>query len=104
MKRKKSEPLKEQAPVRDKLAELLEIPEENIRRDSSVYVIGRRKAEITGCRCVLEYSHERIILQTGKGSVTMHGTRLEICSLLKDQITVRGEISALNFSTKEGVG
>jgi len=90
------------ASIHEKLAKLTEIPDEILSGESSVYVIGTRKAEITGCRSVLEYTASSIIFRTKEGTISMCGTEMEICSLLNDQITVRGEISALHFSCCTG--
>lgn len=84
--------------LREKLADMMEIPEETLNRNSSLYVIGNRSAEITGSRCVQEYSDTCVVLRTKNGTVTLQGTELEICSLLGDQITVRGEILCISFA------
>ena len=86
----------------EKLAEITELPEENLSPCSSVTILESRKAEISGCRGVLEYSSSRIVFQTRSGSISVHGTDMELCSLLNDQITVRGSISDLHFSSEKG--
>ena len=95
--------MKRQKPaLLEKLAEITEFPEENLSPCSSVYILEKRKAEISGCRGVWEYSSCCIVLQTRTGSVSVHGTDLELCSLLNDQITVRGSISDIHFSSEQG--
>jgi len=88
--------------ILEKLAEITELPEENLSPCSSVYILESRKAEISGCRGVLEYTSSRIVFQTRTGRVSVHGTDLELCSLLNDQITVRGSISDIHFSSEQG--
>lgn len=87
-----------------RMAGMLDVPAGCLSSASLVEVIGTGETVISGCDCILEYGAESILLRVHEGCVRVAGERLEIISLLKDRITVRGRIRAVYLSAEETEG
>ena len=79
-----------------KLASVLDIPLEGISREYCITLNGRREAIVSGCIGVLLYTSEQIAIHCEGGDVSVCGKMLEIRSLIRDQITVQGEIGTVS--------
>lgn len=78
-----------------RLQQMMDVPLEGISNLSTVQIVGDREVSVTGCRCVLEYSTEQIVLRGHSGRIRICGTNLEMESLIGDRITVCGAVSAV---------
>ena len=85
-----------------RVSALLDIPLEGISREYCITLNGHREAIISGCTGVLLYSSEQISLRCTGGDVSVCGRNLVICSLIRDQITVHGEIGTVGLCHTEG--
>lgn len=75
-----------------RMRQMLDVPLEGITSLSTVQIVGDREVSVTGCRSVLDYTTERILLRVTSGHVMIQGECLEMESLLSDRITVCGRI------------
>ena len=82
-------------PLRERILDALDIPEECLPHQVVTEVVGSRKAVIFGCCGVLVYTPDRIVLRVRCGKSELHGDGLEICSLVGDRVVVRGKIRAI---------
>ena len=52
---------------------MLDVPLEGITSLSTVQIVGDREVSVTGCRSVLDYTTERILLRVTSGHVMIQG-------------------------------
>lgn len=90
-------------PWTERVRQMLDVPLEGISKLSTVQIVGDREVSVGGCRCVLEYSEEQIVLRGHSGCIRICGKGLEMESLIGDRITVCGCVSAVytDFSREE---
>ena len=90
-------------PWTERVRQILDVPLEGISNMSTVQIVGEREVSVTGCRCVLEYSTEQIVLRGHSGCIRICGRNLEMESLIGDRITVCGCVGAVytDFSREE---
>ena len=62
---------------------------------------GRNCLLVKGCRRILGYSPECILLEVKNGKLTLMGKRLVCTSFHSGSIGIEGEISSLTFGAKE---
>lgn len=84
-------------PIKTKLRDVVptEIPELLMPH---IELCSDRKAVVEGCKGILEYTGECIRLNCKNRTVSFKGENLSLCTLLNEQITVTGKISALTIS------
>ena len=85
------------ARLTDRIREMMDVPPESISPISVAEVKGGREAVVSGWSGVLEYSTETVILRVREGCVRIVGAHLEMQSLIGDQITVCGVITAVHL-------
>ena len=79
----------------ERVRQIMDVPLEGISNLSTVQIVGDREVSVGGCRCVLEYSTEQIVLRVHSGCIRICGKDLEMESLIGDRITVCGCVSAV---------
>lgn len=94
-KKKAREPYSDVLAV--KMSALLDIPLEGISREYCITVNGKREAIVSGCTGVLLYTSEQITIRCEGGDISVCGRRLLIRNLIRDQITVQGEIDTVDL-------
>lgn len=67
-----------------------------------ISIAADREMSVDGCRGVGDYFDNRIVLNIGKGSVTVSGNGLRITSFTESTAVIRGRITAVEFDF--GVG
>jgi len=87
--------------VRDKLSDFFDIPSECIGGDSLITVAGTHEISVYGCRSILEYGQDCVLVRLSRGKVSVQGKQLEVHALVGDQITVRGKIIAVHLHEQE---
>ena len=65
---------------------------------------GREEAEITGCRGILHYDEERVVVKTCGGAVTVTGSGLILSDFHNDVLLVRGRIDGVDLTERKGGG
>lgn len=79
------------------LAEKLELPGEIIPGAGSLTVIGGRRALVEGCRGLLEYSQERVVLSLKRGRIIIGGAGLTIRVMNAAALIVSGRIENVEW-------
>lgn len=78
------------------------------RRDPAggarIVLEGQRRAVLYGCRKILSYSEEQIVLSLGRKSVSLCGKRLYCVSFSAGTVTVEGEIDGVLYGEPSGKG
>lgn len=94
----RSEKKRERRSLGERVHDMLDVPLESVSAVSVVEVKGGCEAVVIGCRGVLEYGRETILLRVREGTVRILGASLEMQSLLQDSVTVRGVIEAVHLT------
>lgn len=86
---------------RPSLTELLvkyaDITPDAITNAPTIELRGRCQLLICGCKEMLEYSRERVRVNTGCGVVSVDGRRLIVSSFCGRRVSVKGEIDSVSF-------
>ncbi|MBQ8408959.1 MAG: YabP/YqfC family sporulation protein [Clostridia bacterium] len=86
------------------LAVKTELPSDMLAGEFRIELRGRNTLFMQGCRRILKYSPEQMVMAAKGFTVSITGRRL-ICSTYHDgTVTVDGYISGVNFDGEEGGG
>ena len=75
----------------------LDLPTDTVSGYAHIEMSGNREIIIEGCRGVLEYSDQRIALNTGKLTVRLCGCDMTIISMQGSQAVIKGVITCVDF-------
>ena len=75
----------------------LDLPTDTVSGYAHIEMSGNREIIIEGCRGVLEYSDQRIALNTGKLTVRLCGCDMTILSMQGSQAVIKGVITCVEF-------
>lgn len=88
-------------PLRHRLADFLDLPRDVVLDLPRITIVGDLQILIQNHRGVTEYTPHRIIIATIKGFIRIEGRRLSIGSIRTDEVLVTGQMTAMEWSTKE---
>lgn len=94
---KKPEKEKPKASLKEKFAEMLELPKDVVLNIPRVTMVGDRDMMIENFKGVMEYEDTRIRVNTGSGVVRITGARLLIREITSEDIIISGEIRGVEF-------
>ena len=81
----------------DALSEKLDIPREALPHGFALALSGERELTLWGCRRILSYSAEEILLRVGARTLRITGKGLLCAAFGAGAVTVTGEIVALTL-------
>lgn len=84
--------------IKDKFLASLEMPPLAVGDCASIELSGNTAASIEGCRGIIEYSTEKIVLSLGSMSIAFCGIGLEIASFDGENALVGGMFSCIEFN------
>ena len=84
--------------IKDKFLAGLEMPPLAVGDCASIELSGNSCASIEGCRGIVEYCTEKIVLSLGSMSVSFCGLGLEITSFDGENALVSGMFSCIEFN------
>ena len=84
--------------IKDKFLASLEMPPLAAGDCASIELSGNTCASIEGCRGILEYGTEKIVLNLGSISASFCGIGLEISSFDGENALVSGNFSVIEFN------
>ena len=84
--------------IKDKFLASLELPPLAIGDCASIELSGNTAATIEGCRGIIEYGTEKIVLSLGSMSVSFGGIGLEISSFDGENALISGSFSCIEFN------
>ena len=84
--------------IKDKFLASLELPPLTIGDCASIELSGNTAATIEGCRGIIEYGTEKIVLSLGSMSVSFGGIGLEISSFDGENALISGSFSCIEFN------
>ena len=95
MRRKKSQSPRQTHP--EKLAKILDVPQNMFESYSQVVLSGNREAVLDGCQGVVEYEDDFIKLKIGRQMVKFTGKNLQIKCMAGENVIIDGSILSLEF-------
>lgn len=83
--------------LRERMAEKLKLPKDLVMGAAVLTVTGRSEAYIENYRGIIEYSEQKIRLQTKTCQMTLCGTHLHIDYYTEDEMKISGEIGEIHY-------
>jgi sporulation protein YqfC len=71
------------------------------RQNDLIVLRGQGSAIVYGCRKILQYSPERIRLQSGKRIISIHGKEMICTAFSGGAASVRGDIGGVSFERNQ---
>lgn len=94
---KKNKKQENKTKLKEKVSEALELPKEVVLNVPKITMIGTGDLIIENYKGIIEYSNDRIRINTGVGVIKISGNRLTIKEITSEDIMVNGDISSLEF-------
>ena len=83
--------------ITSKISSALELPKEVVMNLPLITLIGREDMTIENFKGILEYSEERVRVNTSAGIVRVEGKKLRLKQITSDNIVVAGAIDKIDF-------
>lgn len=83
--------------VGERIASVLEVDRDVIARIPVITIRGKTETEIYGCRGILEYERNRIVLAVGEDHFTVRGEDLLLEDFRERSLYVRGKITSVTL-------
>lgn len=90
--------IKDNRMIKEKLADFFVLPKEVILDYPKVSLIGNRQLTIENYKGIIEYSSDKIRINTEKGLIKIIGQNLEINTVTTEEIYISGYINNIEFS------
>ena len=84
---------------KNKMAKLLELPEEVVSNKPKITVVGFEEVLIENYKSILEYEDFYIKINTHIGAININGFNLKLKEMTGDDIMVLGTIDSMDFET-----
>lgn len=96
-RRRKKEDKEPKPKMKEKVADVLELPKEVMLNIPKFTMIGTGNLVIENYKGIIEYDDTRIRVNTGAGMVRITGERLFIKEITSEDIMVDGDIKSVEF-------
>jgi sporulation protein YqfC len=83
--------------IKETLSNALELPKDLILDVAKVTLIGSNNITVENHKGILEYNEDQIRVNTCNGILTIIGSKLNISSILQEEITITGEINSVGY-------
>ncbi|WP_213975248.1 sporulation protein YqfC [Tepidanaerobacter acetatoxydans] len=83
--------------IRQKISDALDLPQDVILNVPKVILTGRIAAFIENHKGIIQYNSELVKINTSIGVVCIKGAGLLIKTIIADEITVEGKITAIEL-------
>ncbi|HEY8422687.1 MAG TPA: sporulation protein YqfC [Thermoclostridium sp.] len=101
MKRRKKDKTvkrkKESATVKEKVARMLEIPEEIVSDRPKITTVGRKEVFIENYRGIIEFTNEIVRINSNYGIITITGKNMKIREITNEDIIITGDIDNIDY-------
>lgn len=84
----------------------MHMPQERLELPHKLTLDSRRKLTMTGVAEVISFDENAVVLRTGMGMLTVHGSQLQLQQMSLDggQVAVEGTVSALVYEEPKPAG
>ncbi|MGN0332112.1 MAG: sporulation protein YqfC [Lachnospiraceae bacterium] len=97
MKIKKQEKRKESHSIKEKMAQLSEMPKDVVMGMPMLTMMGQMELCIENYRGIIEYTELLVRVQTKTGQIRITGNHLRVDSYTNDEMKVTGHIETIEY-------
>ena len=83
--------------IKETISNALELPKDLILDVAKVTLIGSNNITVENHKGILEYNEDQIRVNTSSGILIIIGSKLNIKSILQEEITITGEINSVGY-------
>lgn len=83
--------------LKENIATNLDLPDEIILNVPLITILGRSKISIENFKNILEYSNEKIRINTSCGILKIEGSNLLLMELTKTKLLIKGSLLKFEF-------
>jgi len=83
--------------LKEKVAEILELPKEVVMDLPKITMFGDRNLLVENYKGIIEYDDNRIRVNTGRGIIKVTGEKLMIKEITLEDLMIDGDIVSLEF-------
>lgn len=83
--------------IKESLSNALELPKDIVLDVAKVTMTGCNNVTVENHKGILEYNEDQIRVNTSSGILTISGSKLNIKSILQEEITITGEINCVSY-------
>jgi sporulation protein YqfC len=94
---KKSKGDENKKKLKEKVAEILELPKEVVMDLPKITMFGDRNLLMENYKGIIEYDDNRIRVNTGRGIIKVTGEKLVIKEITLEDLMIDGDIVSLEF-------
>ncbi|NLM11423.1 MAG: sporulation protein YqfC [Clostridiaceae bacterium] len=88
---------KEAVTVREKVAKMLEIPEEVVSDRPKITTVGRKEVFVENYRGIIEFTNEIVRINSNYGIITISGKNMKIREITNEDIIIIGDIDNIDY-------
>ncbi|NLO40859.1 MAG: sporulation protein YqfC [Ruminiclostridium sp.] len=99
MKRRKKDlkKKKESLTVKEKVAKMLEIPNEVVSDRPRITTVGKREVFVENYKGILEFSNEIVRIKSNYGIITITGKNMKIREITSEDMIICGNIENIDY-------
>ncbi len=99
MKRRKKDlkKKKESLTVKEKVAKMLEIPNEVVSDRPRITTVGKREVFVENYKGILEFSNEIVRINSNYGIITITGKNMKIREITSEDMIICGNIKNIDY-------
>ncbi len=83
--------------IKETISNVLELPKDIVLDVAKITLIGSNNVTVENHKGIIEYNDDQIRINTGSGVLTINGLKLNIKSILQEEITITGEIHCISY-------
>jgi len=83
--------------IKRKISDALDLPKDIILNVPRIVITGKIAVFIENHKGIIEYSSQLVKINTSLGIISIKGEDILIKTIITDEITVEGEITAIEF-------
>ncbi|MGB7606036.1 MAG: sporulation protein YqfC [Lutisporaceae bacterium] len=83
--------------IKETISNALELPKDIVLDVAKITLIGSNNVTVENHKGIVEYNEDQIRINTGSGVLTINGLKLNIKSILQEEITITGEVQCISY-------
>jgi len=83
--------------VREKVAKMLEIPEEVVSDRPKITTVGWKEVFIENYRGIIEFTNEIVRINSNYGVITITGKNMKIREITSEDVIITGDIENIDY-------
>ena len=83
--------------LKQKISDILDLPKDIVLNLCRITITGRIAVFIENHKVIMEYTSDRVKINTGNGLLIIKGEGLVLKTIIVDEITVEGKINSIEY-------